>query len=63
MLVNLDNLRTEKQYKEFYKQHSYLANNTTFLHTSKRSNDFNKQYTTAWIKLLSSNINKDGEFK
>lgn len=57
-VVNLHSYKAEKKYQEFYK----AQQDTPHLQNAKmRSVDLLKQYTAAWIKLLSSNIsNKEG---
>jgi hypothetical protein len=58
MIVDLNDRRREKQYKEFY-QHGNLtlARDTVYLHNKKQAN-IGKTYTQQWIKLLSENANK-----
>jgi hypothetical protein len=58
MIVNLNDRKREKQYRNFY-QHGNLelARDTVYLHNKKQSN-IAKTYTQSWIKLLSDNANK-----
>ncbi|MDQ0975875.1 hypothetical protein QFZ31_005753 [Neobacillus niacini] len=59
-IVRLDSYKLEKQYAEYYKFSNGSTSNQ--LHTSERNIDFYKQYTAAYIKLLTSYISKkDGE--
>lgn len=60
MIVNLNDHRKEKQYREFYHQHGNLelARDTVYIHIdSKKSIDIHKTYTQQWIKLLSEIAN------
>ncbi|WP_214480989.1 hypothetical protein [Bacillus sp. SM2101] len=54
-IVNLQSHKHQKQYVDYYKQGNLVLANDTQPHQRK---DLHNTYTSAWIRLLSQNINK-----